>query len=315
MDRGTFPVQPGSIVGRTLVIACLVLLAACAGISSKELQSLGSQITPDHVDFTALEPYARRSRAAYDSEAAIRSAYPKTIRVATPGNEQVLYFIERDDAARVQYITVRGTADKKNFHEDMDIHVRDDRTTDIPVHEGFDAAAVVIYADAKPYLKTGYTTHITGHSLGGAIAALLAVYAIEDGHKVARVVTFGQPRFTTAAGVKRLDFLPLTRVVDENDMVPMLPPASVADRVHGPYEHVGPEIILLDGPRYVYLPSHDANRISVGEFWRDVGIADLSDHKMDNYLKRIAMKTGAAVQVSYNDRERYTTRPSAAKAK
>jgi triacylglycerol lipase len=160
----------------------------------------------------------------------------------------------------------------------------------------------------KPYLKPGYKTYVTGHSLGGAVAAILTIYMIEDGVEVVRVVTFGQPRFTTADGVKRLSFLPLARVVDENDIVPMVPPATATDPRFGPYEHVGPEVILLEGRDIVYLPSHDANRISLGEFWRSVSFADLKDHEMKKYLKRIADKTKGTTEVPYNEREKFVSK-------
>ena len=104
----------------------------------------------------------------------------------------------------------------------------------------------------------------------GAIAAVLAIYLVNDKYTVEKVVTFGQPKFTTNAGVEKLGFLQVTRVVDENDIVPMLPPFTLINRTHGAYEHIGPEIILLDGPRYVFLPEHDADRISVGDFWREL---------------------------------------------
>ena len=37
------------------------------------------------------------AKAAYAKPAQIKSAYPKTIRVATPGGRDVQYFVERDD--------------------------------------------------------------------------------------------------------------------------------------------------------------------------------------------------------------------------
>jgi hypothetical protein len=157
-------------------------------------------------------------------------------------------------------------------------------------------------------LKPGYKTYLAGHSLGGAVAAILTIYMIEDGVEVVRVVTFGQPRFTTADGVKRLSFLPLARVVDENDIVPMVPPATAIDPIFGPYEHVGPEVILLEGRDIVYLPSHDANRISVGEFWRSISFADLKDHEIKKYLKRIAAKAKGTIEVPYNEREKFVSR-------
>jgi triacylglycerol lipase len=289
-----------------VIVACLSLLTACTGgMSPSQLQALGSSVTPVSINFEELSAYANRSNTAYASEAVIRSTYPATIRINAPGNTDARYFLEQDDKAKTQYITVRGTADSKNFSEDLNITIRTDRKTDIPVDSGFDSVAQAIYTDVKPFLKPGYKTYVTGHSLGGAVAALVAVYIIEDGGKVERVVTFGQPKFTTAAGVKRLGFLPITRVVDENDMVPMLPPRSFRNLTQGTYEHVGPEIILLEGPRYVYLPSHDANRLSVNELWRTMAFDDLPDHHMDNYLKRLSTKFKAAVEVAYNQREQY----------
>jgi hypothetical protein len=85
----------------------------------------------------------------------------------------------------------------------------------------------------------------------------------------------------------------------------MLPPTTIVNRLYGVYEHAGPEVVLLDGPHYVYLPTHDAGRISIGEFGRSLSLASLADHHMDNYLGRIAAKTGNAVAVPYNEREKY----------
>jgi hypothetical protein len=274
-------------------------------VSKQELQLLGSTVTPTKVDFVELTAYASRAKAAYATEAVIRGQYPATVRVSAPGKTDAQYFIERDDRAKVQYIAIRGTANSKNLIEDVEMRIREDLALAIPVHAGFDGTARVLYADMTPSLKRDYTTYITGHSLGGALAALLAIHMVEDGYKVDRVITFGQPKFTTTDGVDRLGFLSLTRVVDENDIVPMLPPTTIVNRVYGVYEHAGPEIILLEGPHYVFLPTHDADRISIGEFGRSLNIADLKDHHMDNYLSRLSIKAKGAVEVSYDSREKY----------
>jgi triacylglycerol lipase len=290
-----------------MIVVCLLALTACVGVSRQELQLLGSTITPTKVDFVELTAYAGRSKAAYATEAVIRSQYPATVRVSAPGKTDAQYFLEQDDRAKIQYIAIRGTANKRNLIEDLELRIREDLALAIPVHIGFDATARLLYEDMKPYLKKSYTTYITGHSLGGAVAALLAIHMVDDGYKVDRVVTFGQPKFTTTDGVQKLGFLTLTRVVDENDVIPMLPPTTIFNRVYGVYQHAGPEVVLLDGPHYVYLPTHDAGRISLGEFGRSLNIADLKDHHMDNYLSRLAAKSGGAVEVPYNDREKYVT--------
>ena len=64
-------------------------------------------------------------------------------------------------------------------------------------------------------------------------------------------------------------------------------------------------MILLEGPDYVFLTSHDASRIDLGEFWRSLSFADLKDHQMQKYLRRIASKATRAREVPYTQRERY----------
>jgi triacylglycerol lipase len=290
------------------VVSCVVSLTACAGISPSELKSIGSEVVHTRIDFGDIYIYAERSNASYQDKKAIKAKYPFTVRINSPDGTQVRYFLERNDKSHTQFITVRGTDNNKNLDEDLDIALREDRQVDIPVipvHAGFDAAARAVHNDLKPQLKPGYRTYMTGHSLGGAVAALLAIYLLEDGVQVERVVTFGEPRFTTAAGAKRLGFLPLTRVVDENDIVPLVPPSTFSTSAFGPYDQVGSEVILLEGPEFVFLPSHDADRIALGEFWRSLSFADLNDHQMQKYLRRIASKMKEAVEVPYTQREKY----------
>lgn len=306
MTALTAPSGPTASRFRMLAAAFLVvsLLSGCASVSRTELNTLGSEITPAAINFNELTDYGRRAKTAYAPEAQIRASYPKTVRVAEPGNTRVRYFVEQDKNAKIQYITIRGTANKVNLKEDFDAKVRIDPKSGLPVHEGFDNDARAVYADLKPFLQKGYRTRVAGHSLGGAVAVLVAIYATEDGHTVEKIVTFGQPRFTTKEGVAQLNALPLTRVVDENDIIPMLPPGG-GNKAEGAYDHVGPEVILLEGPNYVYLPNHIAERLAVGELGRNLAIADLQDHKMDNYLKRMADKTKGAVEVPYDQREKY----------
>jgi hypothetical protein len=274
-------------------------------VSQQQLNTLGAEITPAAINFNELTDYGRRAKAAYAPEAQIRASYPKTVRVGEPGNTRVRYFLEQDKGAKIQYVTIRGTANKVNLREDMEARVRIDPESGLPVHQGFDDDARAVYADLKPYLQKGYRTRVAGHSLGGAVAVLVAIYASADGHTVEKIVTFGQPRFTTKEGVAQLgSSLPLTRVVDENDIIPMLPPGG-GNKAQGAYDHVGPEVILLEGPHYVYLPIHNAERLAVGELARNLAIADLQDHKMDNYLRRLADKSKGAVEVPYDQREKY----------
>jgi hypothetical protein len=261
---------------------------------------------------------AARASAAYESADAIRQSYPKTILVNSPGTMDVQYFLEQDNEANTQHVTIRGTANRENLLEDIDFTVHKTADAAIPVAVGFDRVARRIWADVIARLNKQHKTYVTGHSLGGAAATLLAFYLIEDGYNVVRVVTFGQPRFTTSDGVKSGHLLAvsrvLERVVDENDVVPMLPPGSERTGNYGPFEHVGREIILLDGAYYVELPNHLADRLSVEESWREWASARLEDHHMANYLARLSTKSGGAVPVPYEDREKFVKKPARATA-
>ena len=286
-------------------VLCIGILAGCASLPKGELQTLGSQVVHEKIDFETLDVNAKRAKAAYSKPAQIRAAYPDTVRVATPGGRDVQYYIERDDKAKIQYLVVRGTTDDTTLSQDFDVKVRDDRATKIPVHTGFDQDARAVWKDAQPNIRKGYQTYLVGHSLGGAVAAILGIYMIEDGYKVDKIYTYGQPRFTTSKGVAQLGFLPLLRVVDENDLIPLVPPGVMVNKQFGPYQQVGPEVILLSGPDYVYLTGPDASELSLGEFWRDLHVADLKDHDISTYIRRIEDKITNSREVPYNARENY----------
>ena len=257
------------------------------------------------IDFKEVKWYARRAKAAYDNEKAIRQDFPQTVRVATIGDIDVQYFLEVFPEKRLQVITVRGTANFKNGLEDAEYLQSKNVKLDIYVHRGFDADTMKVYEDVLPHLEKKYKVKITGHSLGAAISTLLMMYLHEDGFKVERSINFGQPKVTNKAGVKAYGFLPLTRVVDENDVVPLVPPVTLLDSIHGIYEHLGEEVILLRDEYYVYLEKHDAARKSVGNFWNNLGHESIKEHFMDNYLKNMEDKLVSSIQVPYAKREQY----------
>jgi hypothetical protein len=84
----------------------------------------------------------------------------------------------------------------------------------------------------------------------------------------------------------------------------MLPPDGEG-RPGDPFAHAGPEVVLLEGARYSYLPGHDATRLAVGELWRSRSFASLSDHDVKNYVVRLKAKQKAPIQVPYNQREQF----------
>ncbi|MEP2028772.1 MAG: hypothetical protein ABJI96_08710 [Paracoccaceae bacterium] len=164
------------------MVALLVLiLSGCAGNLSQSFKQSLSIVSPNKIDFAELEYYAKRSKSAYDSIPVIRKAYPLVTRVVIIQSVDVLYFVEKDTSSQNQTISARGTASKPNVWEDLETALIPDSILGIPVHHGFQRDAAAIYDDVIPYVRKDWPLRITGHSLGGAVAALLAAYFEKQG--------------------------------------------------------------------------------------------------------------------------------------
>lgn len=263
----------------------LVVLTGCAGGLSQTFKQSLSTIVSKQINFSELEYYAKRSKSAYASIQDIRKTYPLVTRAVTLETIDVRYFIETDLVSREQTLSIRGTAVRANVWEDIESSLVPDNILGIPLHRGFHRDATAIHADATPHLRKDFKLRITGHSLGGAAAAILAAYYEKEGYIVERLVTFGQPKYTTEQPSEHLLSVS-TRVVNKLDVVPMVPVYSLARK----YQHFDGEVILRDGPYYVYLDVHDADRLSIGQFWRNLTDFSAKDHHMDGYLANIEEK-------------------------
>lgn len=259
------------------------------------------------INFRLLYHFAQLSNEAYDGRSEIIGDNPgKDAWVATPGRTDVQYFILHNAKRKIQTIVVRGTVGSVDWALDMDTHGYFDKKTGILVHRGYDKIARTIYKNLRKHLKPGYRTYLTGHSLGGAVAGVLMTYLHHDGHKIAGLYTFGQPKFTNRGGVSAYRHLPVLRVVNQNDVVPMWPDAT--KRTHHKFEHLGPEVMLLSGPYYVYLNEQEASGRSVADLHKHLFQASVPDHKMKWYLKGLKEKFHGAKSVSYNSRRKYIKR-------
>ena len=107
------------------------------------------------------------------------------------------------------------------------------------VHSGFNSLFITLQAELAPYLstvKSGGTVHCIGHSLGGAVASLVADWAKKRFNCKVKLYTFGAPKVglhdfalkTTNA----LEPENIYRCVNGGDVVPMVP---VWPFIHAPY--------------------------------------------------------------------------------
>lgn len=173
------------------------------------------------------------------------------------------------------------------------------------VHAGFWAAAQTLLPQIRQAIKTLgtlSTIHVVGHSLGGAIAALVADSLGDTGCKL-QLYTFGAPR----AGVglhaeyltKRIGADNIYRVYHNTDPVPMVP---VFPYSHMPWRE---NAYLLRGPgKLVCLDAHlmPQYRRSVGESsWHSLPVlqSDLgSFEQAEAWLKDANAAGGASIMLS-----------------
>ncbi|MGO3343769.1 MAG: lipase family protein [Marinomonas sp.] len=253
-------------------------------------------------DFTLIKAQAQLSNDTYLEDSALKKqlqAQDQTlVHRSLIDTSQVSYFLSTQNG--IQTIAVRGTANLKNAIVDLSVSLQDDPVLDIKLHQGFASAARAIYADMKPYLKTGEPIHITGHSLGGAIAVILGMYLQQDNYQVSQVITFGQPKITNVTGAKQFDSLPLIRVVTLHDIVPLVPPISPLQIKNlDIFWHMGQEVILMDNKEYAET-SGVKSALRATKFTSSIpSEKNLNAHKMATYLGRINDLLEDPVEVPY----------------
>ena len=211
---------------------------------------------------------------------------------------QVSYFLSR--ANGVQTIAIRGTANLENAMLDLDLELQPDSQLNIKLHQGFGSGAKAVYEDIQPFLSKEHPIHLTGHSLGGAIAVILAMYLEKDGFAVEQVITFGQPKVTNATGAKMFSSLPLTRVVTPNDIVPLVPPISPMQiKDLDIFWHMGEEVILLGGKTFTQT-NGIKSILRATKFTTSIpNEQNLIAHKMTTYVNLIAGLQSAPEEIAY----------------
>ena len=212
-----------------------------------------------------------------------------------------------DDTALVSF---RGTQGVKDWIANMNI--AEQESTFGMVHGGFLQAYLDIYREIESALDNelnGQQLVLTGHSLGGALAAI-AASEWRNKYDIRSIFTFGQP---AVGDVKFRDSMSqfkdrFHRVMNDDDIVTRIPP---------PYKHVGKRIRL---PPNSKLPNFGTESMqkpepaAVNEIMQEVAFHQLQsqldqetasigtegilpsfmDHKIANYVGKLMKMSGYA---------------------
>jgi len=258
----------------------------------------------DSVDFIEIHKQAEFAIAAYRSEAEIRAFlasqnYTLTLYETDP-DLQVSFFLATNRQTKTQIVSVRGTSNIENVMVDISLKLRADQDTGIKLHEGFARAAKQVYAELKPLLEADYRITTTGHSLGGAVALILAIYLDADRFDIERVVTFGQPKVTNLGGAGKTSHIDIIRVVTPLDIVPLVPPFDPLDIDNlDVYWHAGREVILLDDNQYAILQGLKSMLRATRFTQQSFNQKNFENHSMSVYLGMLGAQTDAFRQVPY----------------
>lgn len=253
-------------------------------------------------NFAQIKTQATLSADTYLTPSELKKSLQKQgqtlIHEATLPSSQVSYFLSQKKG--IQTIAIRGTDNLENAMLDLDLELKLDPTLGIKLHQGFDSAAKAVYDNIKPYLVKNQPIHITGHSLGGAIAVVLAMY-LEKGHyPIGQIITFGQPKVTNVVGTTKFSDLPLIRVVTFDDIVPLVPPISPMQiKDLDIYWHMGKEIILEGNKTYAET-SGLKSMLRATKFTSSIpNEKNLQAHMMVTYLKLIDGLQTDPIEVPY----------------
>ena len=223
------------------------------------------------VDIEHLIACVTRANSCYYEPQTIRYEFGSHIDVADFPESGLRVFIDsKTDGTGLQWVVLRGTTNLSNAYADLDFVEREDHELQIKVHQGFDDALQECMPWIIGRIHRGRPICITGHSLGGSVAVLLAATLEKRGYKDVSAVTFGQPKVTDAHGANALNELRVLRVVYEDDPVPLVPPFTVDGIGPSLYQHFGAELLLKSDGHFYYMDAHDPERLDVTDYWSNI---------------------------------------------
>ena len=216
-------------------MAISLILTSCAkhNKDDKTHNDLGSGDKSNlPVTITSLIEHAEYCKAIYDS--------------GGDQKDEVAFEVKQEGG--ISIIVIRGTANDANVLSDVDVRLVSDTRTGIRLHKGFRDVAVTIMQIIDTTKTLEHTVHVTGHSLGGAVAQIIGMWLHKRGKNV-QIYSYGSPKVSNQvlSGGQPTHW----RVVRRSDPIPFTPP--------WPYSHTG---LFIDSQDLDWGPDNDNGLIS-----------------------------------------------------
>jgi len=232
------------IILEIIVIGTLILLTGCAK-SADEAGATSGDISSLPVSLVSLIEHAEYCKAIYD--------------IGGDQKDEVAFEVIQDNG--ISIIVIRGTANEANVLSDIDVRLVEDVRTGLYLHKGFRDAAISVMQIIDNEHTIEHTVHVTGHSLGGAVAQIIGMWLHKRGKNV-QIYSYGSPKVSNQvlSGGQPTHW----RVVRSSDPIPFTPP--------WPYRHTG---VFIDSVSLEWGPNNDNGLISK---------TDGLDHSISKYV-------------------------------
>jgi triacylglycerol lipase len=263
------------------------------------------------LEFTARKGYwmAEAALLAYSAKEPVQAAVQQWGLNLVHHDEKVQacqWFLAISSDKKVALLAFRGTEKKlEDWHTDAEFNLVSSPTGAGETHAGFTKQLSQVYDEIAKKLKENLGSdtllYLTGHSLGAALATLMAArLATSKAAGVHAVLTFGSPRVGDRDFAKQYELALghcTYRVVNGEDLVTRVPPRYIP-RPNDPawkYDHVG-QVVFFDSDGRMHLNAGFWQRFlntvinAVADF-RNQLKSSLRDHSMDLYVRLLKMVT------------------------
>lgn len=186
------------------------------------------------------------------------------------------------------YITIRGTKGFKDILHDLSITSKQYKDN-IYIHNGFFQQFSAIKDDIDRYILNNIIDIdnfiVAGHSLGGALAQIVAPYISENYFKNVSCHTFGSPRVGNAKFVEWFDFhiKDNYRVSNKSDIVSSIP-------IKYKFNHTMNGYFTINKKCHVHLSKHKVDTPWYKRLFTSLKLFNFTpkkDHSCSVYIERL----------------------------